>query len=196
MPSSLHYISFETTDLIVTAHILLPWSPPPAADCLQTLMCIRGNVFGLLSHASPPPPFFTNRKIYQFCPTALRPPQFKTLNKKGKTMCANEKQMRPWESAWCIWLRTRLPHYRETHTPLLQTEVIHPRLDDNQQHDGTEGRSRSVIGGKHWYKLWLFYTCIFTVQIKFNSLLLLLCLSHFPAVAQPTCSSQWQQRQM
>lgn len=39
------------------------------------------------------------------------------LNKKGKTsMRANEKHMRPWESAWCIWLWTKLPRYRERHT--------------------------------------------------------------------------------
>lgn len=111
MHSSLHYMWFETTDLIVTAHVLLPCSPSPPAGCLQPLAGLLeawGNLqpfplslsrqFNLLSH-------YSNHT----------PPSSVKSNKQNRQDClsSNKKLMRHGESSWCIWLQTRIPRYRE-----------------------------------------------------------------------------------
>lgn len=123
MPSSLHYTRFETTDLIVTAHILLPCSaaPPlsqPSSVCLdatgnrhtcfqkksnlspQTVFNLRlmwhkhGEMFLDIPMLHPFPLFA--QTSYHFSPTSLRPPQFEAINWIGKTSSVQIKSR--WDS--------------------------------------------------------------------------------------------------
>lgn len=160
MPSAFHYTWFETTDLIVTAHILLPCSvaPPLSQHCFDCLcyfstqstgnrhkrvymtpeskithmstcglspitapshvLSARGNLPGLVSTCFTSPPSVSKQTICHFFPTSLWLAHFKTINEKRQYYeCVNKKQMRRWESSWCVWLWTRIPRCKKRDIP-------------------------------------------------------------------------------